>query len=144
METKLTPEQWTRLFGMKVYHNILKECELGGVRVKCESNNNLMLLVINSDNEYFWVYDYETKVITSENILTNDGEAIQSFVSYESVNLHRVGNNFYLNASGCTYSLKESEVIDLMAEISIRDLYNPLTAAEFLISQQNRFVRISP
>lgn len=143
METKLTPEQWSILLGMKVNHTLFKECELAGIRLKCESNNNLMLLVVNSNNEYFWVYDYETKVITPEIPLTNNGEPVQYFINYKSVSMHRVGNNFYLNASGNTYSLKEVDVIDLMAEMSIRNLDNPLTAANFLIDQQNRFVKIS-
>ena len=60
MKDKLTPTQWAELLGQKVSHVLFNECQLIGLRIKCYENSNLMLWVINSDNEHFWVYDYET------------------------------------------------------------------------------------
>jgi len=72
-----------------------------------------------------------------------DGEAIQVFVHFGSTCLERVGNNFYLYASGHTYSLNESDVSNILYEMNKRELNNPLVAASLLIDWQNNYIRIS-
>jgi hypothetical protein len=49
----------------EAYHKLFKKCFIVGVRTECESNNNIMYMIkLNKkEAEYFWVYDYETKII---------------------------------------------------------------------------------
>jgi hypothetical protein len=61
MKEILTPVQWAELIGKVVKHKLFKECSLQGLRISCEENNNLMLLVYTKQGQFFWVYDYETE-----------------------------------------------------------------------------------
>jgi len=60
MKLVLTPIQWAEKINSFVNHKLFGNVLLCGLRTKCESNNNLMLLIQNDEREYFWVYDYET------------------------------------------------------------------------------------
>jgi len=52
----------------EAYHNFFKKCFIVGFRSECESNNNLMYMVrLNKKvSEYYWFYDYETKIIKND------------------------------------------------------------------------------
>jgi len=66
MKEILTPIQWAEKMNCFVNHTLFGNVLLVGLRIKCESNNNLMLLILNNDHEYFWVYDYETHPTISQ------------------------------------------------------------------------------
>lgn len=47
---------------IKARHNFLGDVEIIGIRIECNTNNNIMYMV-KRDEEYLWVYDYETEII---------------------------------------------------------------------------------
>lgn len=50
------------MFPIKATHKVFGEIDIIGVRVECESNNNLMYQ-LRSDGQYYWIYDYETVIL---------------------------------------------------------------------------------
>lgn len=46
-------------------HKLFKTVLVVGVRCECESNNNTMYMV-KYKKDYYWVYDYELKLIDLE------------------------------------------------------------------------------
>lgn len=73
----------------------------------------------------------------------NNGEPLQTFVQFGNVILERVGGNFYLNATGETYALLESDIKELLYELDLFDINQPLTAAQYIAQNKNRFTKIS-
>jgi hypothetical protein len=61
MKETLTPVQWAEHLGKIVKHKLFGQCQLVGLRTRCEENRNLMLNIYTKGGEYFWVYDYETE-----------------------------------------------------------------------------------
>ena len=61
-------KQALNLFGVsimlpiKARHKLFGDVDIIGIRTECSSNNNKMYMVKNK-GEYYWVYDYETKLI---------------------------------------------------------------------------------
>lgn len=74
---------------------------------------------------------------------TNNGEVLQTFVSYKSVIVERVGRNFYLSANGETLAISEDSVKELLYELDINGGNTPLTAANYIMAVKDRFKQLN-
>lgn len=69
----------------------------------------------------------------------NNNEPMQTFVSWRSVSMERIGGNFYIYANGEAHTLTMFQVMDIMKAIKQQGYNQPLEAAEYLLTIKDKY-----